>query len=290
MMKLCYDNAADRSTLVASATASLLAASNLLNNIKSQVWRSSGTSATLTLTWPVPETVALVALAFTSLTAAATMRVRGYADGGMLALFDTGTQFAPGVGGSVGTAQVIDAQGKSYPGQRPAGWGAAPLGVNSYSRAGGGYCVAYFGAQQVKSLVIDIDDPTNPLGYIEAGRIIAGDTWQPVHDAEIGSTIAAHDDSKHTRTDAGDLRTEIGPQYKGITLNLQYMPPGDRDTFWNILRRNGVSNPVFLSLMPSDQDQTGEAICQLFGKLTKTNALAIQYLGAYSTTLDMEEV
>ena len=66
-MRIVADNAADRSTLIASSTAGLLAASNLLTDIKSEVWRSTGTSATLTMSWPVAELVGMVALPFCSL-------------------------------------------------------------------------------------------------------------------------------------------------------------------------------------------------------------------------------
>ena len=80
ILRVLNVNLADSSTVVASVTAGSLAASNLLTNIKSQVWRSTGTSATLTASWTVAKTFNCVILPFTNFTNAATMRVRGYAN------------------------------------------------------------------------------------------------------------------------------------------------------------------------------------------------------------------
>ena len=82
-MRVIYDNAADRATLAASSSAGTLVAANLKNDLKSMVWRSTmaATGATptarLDASWPAPETIAGVALAYCNLSTQALMRVRG---------------------------------------------------------------------------------------------------------------------------------------------------------------------------------------------------------------------
>ena len=47
-VRIIYDNAADRATITASSTAGVLVASNMQDDRKSVVWRSTSTSATIT--------------------------------------------------------------------------------------------------------------------------------------------------------------------------------------------------------------------------------------------------
>ena len=289
-MRIVYDNAADRSTLTASSTAGNLTAANLLTDIKSEVWRSIGTSATLTLAWPVAEMVGMVALPFCSLTASATIRVRGYSDGGATLLFDTSTFYTASNGAAAGQTAVIDKTAAPFVPPTIWDWGLVPLNVNSYAHAGAATGAVWFAPYAVKTIRIDIYDASNPLGYIEAGRIVVGNYWSPSYNAEVGVVLTAHDDSKHTRTDAGELRTDRGAQYKGVALNLQLMPPADRNQLWNIVRGNGMARPVYLSLMPESTDSSEEQTFQFHGKLTKNAGLTYQFVGATSSQLELEEI
>ena len=113
-LRIVYDNAANRATVAASTTAGTLTASNLLTDIKSQVWRSIGTSATLTLEWDDAEMVGMVSLPFASLTSEATIQVLGYlytTDSNPL--FDTGEQFA--CPSAFGTFDYLAARSRQLP-------------------------------------------------------------------------------------------------------------------------------------------------------------------------------
>jgi hypothetical protein len=289
-LRIVSDNAADRSTLTASTTAGLLAASNLLSDIKSQVWRSTGTSATLTLSWPTAETISMVALPFCSLTASATIRVRGYSDGGATLLFDTSRFYTASNGTSSGQTAVIDKTAAAYVPPTVWDWGSIPLGVNAYAHSGAAYGCVWFAPYAVKTITVDIVDTSNPLGYIEAGRIVAGNAWSPANNAQVGVVLTAHDNSVHTRTDAGELRTDRGAQFKGIVLSLNLLPPSDRNTIWNMVRGNGMARPMYFSLTPESTDSAEEQTYQLFGKLTKNGALTYRFVGVSSTALELEEI
>jgi hypothetical protein len=76
-LRIVSDNAVDRaSSLVASSVAGQLVASNLQTNKKSQVWRATGTSASLRAVFAVASLVSFVGLPFCNLSPTATMRVR----------------------------------------------------------------------------------------------------------------------------------------------------------------------------------------------------------------------
>jgi hypothetical protein len=171
------------------------------------------------------------------------------------------------------------------------GWGSEPLGVNAYAYGGAAYgCVWLNTIVAVKKIVIDVDDSSNPLGYIECSRLVTGSYWEPVYNAEYGVEVGAGDLSKHERSDAGDLRTDRGAIYKTMSLDLNYMPAADRNAMWRILRGNGMSRPVYLSLVPQAQDAFEEQMFQIYGKLSRTSAMKYQFMNQYSSTLEIEEI
>jgi len=275
-LRIVYSNAANRNlSISASTTSGSLAAANLLTDIKSEIWRSTGTSADITLTWTNLEVVKMVALPFASLTTSATMRVRGYTnttDPEGSPLFDT-------------TALACCPVGSNYE------WGNfSSLSVNNYGFGGGKTAVLWFTGGSVRKIIVSLADSTNPNGYLEASRVVCGDYWESTYNADYGASMGAADLSKHERSDAGDLRTDRGPRYKTLTVDITLMPAADRDVVWKIMYGNGMTRPVFFSLIPQSTDASEEAIHQLYGKLARTAALRYQFINQFNTTLEIEEV
>jgi hypothetical protein len=250
-------------------------ASNLLTDIKTEVWRSTGTTADLTLTWTSPEFVSMVSVCFTNTTSIGTIRVRGYTNpGDSTALFDTGAQFA--------TPSTLDSNFD---------WGGTSLGSNGYSYGGAGsYATIWFATASVQKLVITLADPTNTAGFLQASRIVSGYYWSPENNCDYGPEITYGDMSRHERSDAGDLRTDRGPRYKVLTVDVNMMPKADRNKMWRLFGANGMSFPLFFSLVPEDTDTMEEQIYQLYGKISKLNALKYQFINQFNTKLEIEEI
>ena len=273
-LRIVYNNSADRSTISASTTAGVLVATNMLTDRKSDTWRSTGGTATITMTFASAEFVGCVATPFCNLTSAATFRVRTY------------TEVADSV-------PVVDTGVISACAATPLGlweWGNIPLGVNAYSYGGANYGRAWFATNPVKKVVIDIDDNTNLAGYIEISRMVAGAYFIPERNAELDANWEVLEASKSERNDATDLITDIGGKSKKITFNLQHMSPADRNSVTNILKGNGVAKPMFISLYPDDDDSSVEQLYQVWGKLSQQSAVGIAYWNTYNTTITIEEM
>jgi len=272
-LRLLYNNAADRSTVTASSTAGSLVASNLLTDRKSDTWRATGTSATLTVTFTATEIVSMFAMPFCNLTSAATFRIKCYTNvADVTPVLDTGVVYAAP--------------------SSPLGmweWGNVPLGVNAYSYGGASYGVAYFAANPIRKMTIDIVDTTNPSGYIEGSRIVAGTYFMPERNAEYGAKWTVVDTSKSERNDSSDLITDLGSRSKKISFDLANMTASDRSAVMNILRGNGLARPVFLSIFPQDSDSSIEQSYQVYGKLSQQSVIGMPYYGAYDTTIEIEE-
>ena len=268
-LRILSSNATDRAlTLVASTTAGALVASNMQTDLKSQVWRSTTTSATITLTWTNSETIGVVAIPYCSFTSTATIRVRGYAVAGSgTTNVDTGTI----------TASPLSTN--------------ANLGVNSYAYGGGASCYVYFTPTSVKQITIDIVDTSNALGYVEIGRLVMGNYYELAINAEYTTVSSSLTESTVVeRSDAGDLRTDRGTMYKTLTFQLPWMQSADRDAIWKILRANGMYTPMYVSVVPGSTDGLDEQIYSIYGKLNKNSAMTYQFMNQHATTIVVEEI
>jgi hypothetical protein len=271
LIRIIADNVLNRAVLTASTTAGLLVAANLLTDVKSDVWRATGTSATLTATWASAETVSAVALPFCNFSPTATIRVRGYSDAaGTALLFDTGALLAC-----------------PAPAVRLRGWTAAQA-ASAYAYGGGACARIWFESWLVLRLVVDIVDTANMQGYLEAARGVVGAFWSPsrtISDAPF--TLV--DLSTHYRTDAGDMLTDAGTVHKKLPLNFGRLLSGDRTALVNILR-SSRAHPIFVSVFPGVADLVLERDYTIYGKRTQDSEIAIQYAIAYSATVELEEI
>ncbi len=273
-LRIIYDNAADRAVLTASSQAGALGPLNLQREGKSAVLRSTGTALTITATWPAPEILGGVALPFCNLTPAATICVRGYLEpGDTVPVFDSG---------------VVPACEYARLGMWD--WGALPLGVNAYSYGGGTYARCWFQMRSVRKLIIDLTDPENPAGYIEATRLVAGAYWSPQQNASYGAGITPVDTSSQYRNGAGGQKVERGSMYRKLSLTLDHMTPLDRAELWRIVRGNGLSLPLFVSLYPDSDDVELEQTHQVYGRLVNLAAITTPSFQAYATNIEIEEL
>lgn len=281
-LRIVADNVADDATIAASTTAGALTTSNLQTDVKSEVWRSTSTSATLTVTWATPQVIAFAGLAWANLTSTATIRVRGYAN-------------------TADADPAVDSGTVKACAYTPLGswrWGVEPLGVNGYRRGGvntfstggGAYARAWLTATMCRKVTIEITDTDNPDGYIEAARLVIGSYWSPKYNAAYGAKPGIIDSSKHERSDAGTLRTDIGTRCRSLSVDLSMMPETDRAVLWSILRDNSLPTPIFFSLYPDGANPALEQANQLFCKLAQAGSMPHQFFNAFNTTLSLEEV
>jgi hypothetical protein len=273
-MRVVYDNVGDVATLTASNQAGSLVATNLQIDDKGQVWRSTGTAASLTAVFTTAKTINMVALPFTNLTSSATMRIRGYTLSG---------DASPAWDITAGPCVIL-------PFAARADGSGVPLGANKFAYGQFSTACRWFTGGAVQKVVVDLADGTNPSGYIEAARIIMGDYWTPSYNPDYGAAVTYADNTKNDRSDAGSLLSDKGIRYRKMTLTMSLMKPVDRQKMKDIFRINGMSDPVFISLFPQDADPDLEDSHMLYGKLATMSAIALSSFSRYAWPIDIEEV
>lgn len=170
------------------------------------------------------------------------------------------------------------------------GWAPAQLNVASYGFGGGSCARRWVAKMTARAIAIDISDPGNAMGYIEASRLVIGDYWSPQKNADYGAQQTPVDNSTHDRSDAGDQRVIPGSQFDGMKFNMQWLAPDDRAAFAKILRRNGTRVPMFVSLFPDSADAAIEADFQIYGRLPSLGELTAHMYGYHSAPLTIEQI
>lgn len=227
------------------------------------------------MNWAVGEIIGMVAFAFCSLSSAAKFHVKAYSLATDTTPYWEGETFCC-------PASQFD---KFY-------WGTEALGVNAYSYGGGTYAVIWIPPNAYQKIELTITD-SNPLGYIEASRLIAGTYWSPLYGAEQGAVVGVTDNSKQERTDAGDLRTDRGTIAKTLQFDMNYLVTQDRNSLYNIIYGNGLFKPMYVSLLPEetpDGDQIGEQVFQIYGKVSKNASIKYAMVNQFATQLSLEEL
>jgi len=276
-LRILATNLIDSATVSASVTAGSLVAANLQTNIKSQVWRSTTTSGTLTASWTVAKAINCVILPFTNFTNAATMRVRGYANladvvGVATPVFDT-------------TALTCCA----YTAASVFGWDTNIPGVANFGQGGGVYASLFFTGGSAIKIVVDLVDTANASGYIEAARLLAGAYWSPFNNIDYGVQTGFKSNTAHLRNDAGDLLTDVRAISKSLTINFSMAPAADREVLMKILRLT-ISNPVYVSCFPADTNTNLEQDYQIWGKLSQQSVISLVKFSQYSSSFVIDEI
>jgi len=267
-LRIVSTNLATNATLSASSEAGSLVVENLLLDSKTEIWRSTSTTASVTATFS-QTAVSCVTFPICNLTSTATMRVRVYTNSGDGSpALDTGNTLCC----EYTTIDKID-------------FADGALNANTFSYGGGTYATLFFASTLGEKVVIDIVDSSNTNGYIECSSIVIGDYWSPNINVSYNASMSFLDTSKHSRNDSGDLKTNRGARYKKLSFTLGYLKTEDRVPLTEILIRNGMSAPIYLHMYPESSDIQENQLYQIYGRLSKLSSI-----NRYNYNLDKNSI
>lgn len=236
-LRLLYDDEAPSATITASTTAGGLVADNLKNNEPEQVWRATGKSATLTLTWANPIPVGLVVLGWSNLTPTAVIS----------AAFYTNAVDASPVVVATGSADSAVPLGAFVFGAEPIGVGTSDV-VKILSNA-----TVWLGHPEgVEKIIITISDVNNDEN-IQVGRVLAGLYHESDFGAAPGVNLTFIDTSTVARTESGSIRFEPRRVRRRVELSLPALSPLDSIMLMRFFSL-GRARVVFVCLFPSASD------------------------------------
>lgn len=273
-LRLCTNNLLEGVSKVnaITATSASLPALNLTNSRKSLPWRSTAvaTEQIIRVDLTSANAINMVAVLFTNLTPNATVKAYLYTN-----IADVSPVYTS-------AATPVFANNTSTNGSTAA--------QNSYAYGKGTAGVVYFPEATVQRVDIGITDTGNTAGYLQVGTAIIGKYWSPVKNFERGETFQIVDNSEHFRTDSADLLSDNGSKFRKIGFKLSNMLEADRNTVVNMLRANGKTVPLFLSLYPANADSAKEEMYMMQCKLDDISQIEHPYFERYGIPLTFLEV
>ena len=137
---------------------------------------------------------------------------------------------------------------------------------------------------------IEIDDTSNPAGYVQIGRVFIGSLWEPATDAEVGVQTGWETTTTTQRALGGSRYFQRRNPFRVVTFSLKVLTLNEGFSgAFEIDRRNGLDGEV---LYIADQEDTVHAIRRQFlGTLRQLTPLEQPYQGDLtSKTLTIEEL
>lgn len=230
-LRLIIDNTHDTATL--SATSEALPIAYTQRSGRAYAWRSTSTASQV-IQGTLPGTVFIDAIVLYrhNLSAAATARIELLDSDGNV-IHDTGEQSLAELI-PLGIFRLgIDPWGATYNDQIPvtcSPFWLTPMAIGGYR--------------------ITLSDDTNPAGFLQVGRIIAGLSFSPTFNPSYGLKLEWQENVEHRRTEGGSLRSIGQGLARRLEMDLDYMAETDRAKLTAEFVKRGKGADVFVSVYP----------------------------------------
>lgn len=178
-------------------------------------------------------------------------------------------------------------------------FGTLPWGVFSW----GGYLNITIAAQytissfnvltspvQARYLRIDISDPDNTDGYLQAGRLIAGPAYKPSINYANGVQFEFVDESRITKSRGGQTFVDEVERFRRIRFELINLPENEmfQNVFNAIDRLRGVAQDILV--IPQPDEPTTWITQNIYGRIAQTQPITNSALTFYGRMIEVEEL
>lgn len=136
---------------------------------------------------------------------------------------------------------------------------------------------------------ITITDTGNPDGYIQAGKIMVGKSWQPTINHDWGASRRRVKDSTITRTRGGGARSSPATSYRVISVGFSWLDEVDDSELDDIIARYGSRTGVLLSCYP-EEGGSRERKFSVYGLLSGWSESRRNRTQYYSIGIEVEEL
>lgn len=277
-IRIVFPNDIDDASLSCSpAEVASLPVSNLQVQTRGDVWRSDGEVSSQHILGDLNgfKPISCFALIRHNLTASATYRLKLYDGSGQ-----SGTMVYDS--GAVSLDSTI------------LGYGVYRYGIDPYGAAvledwPVPYFDLWFDAVVAISFDLELIDTANPDGYLQAARMVLGDTFEPFRNMDFGLSFSWREQSKQMRTEGGTLRTDAREAFRRLRISLSRLTPAERVLVTDKMRRIGLRNDFFISCFPESADSTLERDYAGMFKLVEIPEIVHPMYDVFNTTLTIEE-
>ena len=260
------------STITATNEEATLPITNVQDMSRGKIYRSTGASASITITWPATTTVNTVTLGNHNLPAASTIDIN---------FFDGTAGSGSNLGGTASQYVVSAEEAKETD---DAITYADIKNINWYSEDVNNALDPITGA---RSVVIAI---TAASGVIDIGRIIVGNAIEATYNISYGHNLSFEEQTKQYRTDSGSLRSDMALPYKKFEFNMNTISESDRQVLQRGLADVGKRRDFTVSVFPCDDTEEKKTDYSGIVKLVRVPKFQEFQHNWYKAKYIMEEV
>lgn len=134
-----------------------------------------------------------------------------------------------------------------------------------------------------------LNDTTNPDGYVQAGRLILAQAWQPSVNHDWGAKLG-YDTDTGTETALGGTRYfDVRPARRSFSCQLSWLDSDEAyGRILEMMRALGIHGELFVLTEPDDAVNILRR--NFLATLRQLNAIEAPYLNAHSVALEFTEV
>jgi len=137
---------------------------------------------------------------------------------------------------------------------------------------------------------VDVSDPTNSSGYLQAGRLISGPSYKPSINYANGVEFEFIDESRITKSRGGQTFVDEVERFRRMRFELINLP--EAEIFGNIFnqidRLRGVAQDILI--IPQPDDPTTWITQNIYGRIAQTGPIVNSALDYYSRLIEVEEL
>jgi hypothetical protein len=256
-IKLISANLASFSTITGTSPASGFPLARLTDDRISAYWKSTGSSATLTCTFPGSRTFDTISFPVSTLTAGSTLTVSGETKTLAALTADRSADLLPNTGDML-----------------PYGAGrSATLHLTTPITA--------------SSVSIAISAAS---GTISAPFLVVGQSWSPSRNFALQASIGVRSASALSDSEAGDSLCDIRFSRKTFTFDVSSFTDAERAELFNFLLQNAVNHPILVSGFPDHTDPSRENDFTIYGRLSPESQQKIIHCTKFTNTLTINSI
>lgn len=136
---------------------------------------------------------------------------------------------------------------------------------------------------------IEIDDTTNPAGWVHIGRLFMASSWQPTYNASYGASLGYEDPSETVTSLGGAEYFDVRGKYRVHRFTLDFLSAEERYTYVHELQRLvGTTGEVLV--VPNKDDAATLVQRSFVGRLRSLSPSTQPHFSAFSTSFEIKEL
>lgn len=136
---------------------------------------------------------------------------------------------------------------------------------------------------------IEIDDTTNPAGYLQCGRVFIGPAWQPEVNMTWGASIAWETKTEVAESEGGSESFKVRTPYRVSRYKLEHIAQDvAMATVFEMQRRAGIDKELLWIENPDDA--VNALRTRYLGRMRQLSPIEYPYYEHHSTAFEIKEL